>query len=112
VVIRVLNRNAKQVVKQQQEWKRLHRLLTENLKDGRNVEFDEFVWALECVRSRAFSGEAETTSFSERLKTIAFAGALAVAALTLHLADSEQVTSKTKGFLGTLPPTGLQTGVG
>uniref|UniRef100_A0A7S3EP57 SET domain-containing protein n=1 Tax=Rhodosorus marinus TaxID=101924 RepID=A0A7S3EP57_9RHOD len=81
----------KQVVNQQQEWKRLHRLLTENLKDERSVEFDEFVWALECVRSRAFSGEAEATPFGERLKTIAFAGALSVAALTLHLADSEQV---------------------
>lgn len=38
----------------------------------RDLTYDEFVWAVECVRSRAFSGPLELASFKERSRLFAF----------------------------------------
>mmetsp|Transcript_5977 Transcript_5977/g.18002 ORF Transcript_5977/g.18002 Transcript_5977/m.18002 type:complete len:458 (-) Transcript_5977:1345-2718(-) len=83
----------KQVKAQQKEWRQIYDRLQRNYTGSRPISFDEFVWALECVRSRAFSGEIETTPFKERLRTFAFAGVLSLMALTFNLADSEQVVN-------------------
>lgn len=44
----------------------------ENAKPRLNVTFEQFVWAVDCVRSRAFAGPLEAAPFRERLQLTAF----------------------------------------
>lgn len=77
-------------MRQRKVWTEIHRRFLDGHLGREPIGLDEFVWALECVRSRAFSGAIETTSIRERIKTFAFAGTLAVLAMVLKVADSEE----------------------
>ena len=54
------------------------------------VSYDEFVWALECVNSRAFSGIYEGSSAAERRSLFLFTGALTLVWPLLGLGSAEQ----------------------
>ncbi len=45
-----------QVQQQKQNWKQFHKELTSGLQPGQSVDLGEFLWALQAVRSRCFSG--------------------------------------------------------
>ena len=55
------------------------------------VTFDEFSWALHCVRSRAFSGAWEGSAWEERAIQAGFTAALATGALAVGMVEPAQV---------------------
>lgn len=54
-------------------------------KLARKMSYAQFVWAVECVRSRAFSGPLEVASFNERLRLFLFVAANTCVWPTLHV---------------------------
>lgn len=52
---------------------------------GRKLEYADFVWAIECIRSRAFSGPLEAAPFKERLRLLAFILSNTLAWPSLHV---------------------------
>lgn len=58
-----------------------------------SVSFNSFVWALECVNSRAFSGVYEGSEYAERKRILIFAAGLSVLLPTLQLSSWDQSTS-------------------
>lgn len=51
------------------------------------MSYDDFVWAVHSVRSRAFSGSMEVAPFKERLRLMLFVAANTVAWPLLHVLD-------------------------
>jgi hypothetical protein len=86
------------VAKQRNEWRAFY---DEWRADGggSGVLFEEFVWALECVNSRAFSGIYEGSTASERRALLLFTGLLTVAWPLLGLGSPEQ-TLLAAAFVG------------
>lgn len=41
------------------------------------ITYEEFIWAVQCIRSRAFSGELEVAPFKERFRLFTFVAAIA-----------------------------------
>ena len=58
-----------------------------------SIPFDRFVWALECVNSRAFSGVFEGSTAAERKSLVAFTAILSLAWPTLQLGTVDQSIS-------------------
>ena len=50
---------------------------------------EEFYWALECARSRAFSGPCESTPFRDRVRLAAFSAALALSSWSFGWLQSD-----------------------
>lgn len=46
------------------------------------LSLEDYIWAVQCVRSRSFSGDLETTPFGDRLRLFGFVAALAVIGAT------------------------------
>ena len=85
---------ADKVEKQRQEWAALHaKWMAVTSLSGRDVSLEEFVKALECVNSRAFSGTFEGSSASERRSLLAFTAVLTVAFPALDFGTWEQSLS-------------------
>ena len=74
---------------QRDEWREMHRSAVARDPGGRfaRLPYAEFEWALECVRSRAFSGPYEGSSFSQRRGLLLWVGALVAAYLGLGLGE-------------------------
>lgn len=51
------------------------------------MTYDDFVWAVECVRSRAFAGPQEVAPFKDRFQLVLFAALNTFAWPSLHLLD-------------------------
>lgn len=52
---------------------------------ARGMKYDDFVWAIECIRSRAFSGPLEVAPFKQRLRLFFFILTNTIAWPALHL---------------------------
>lgn len=71
--------------------RKLYRKLYNDINSGpanslaRSISYADFVWAVECVRSRAFSGPLEVAPFKQRLRLFLFIGANTFAWPTLHV---------------------------
>jgi hypothetical protein len=61
-----------------------------NSQEVKKTAFEDFVWAMECVNSRAFSGAYEGSSASERRSLLLFTGALTLFWPLLGFGTSEQ----------------------
>lgn len=81
------------VVDQRNQWKVLYDTWKQSSKGGIEVSYSEFVWALECINSRAFSGTYEGSSASERRSLFLFTGLLTLIWPVLHLGSPEQAIS-------------------
>jgi hypothetical protein len=81
------------VLQQQREWKAFYDEWKLQAKIGNTLSFEQFVWAMECVSSRAFSGVYEGSSAQERRAIIAFTGVLTGLWPVLHLSTFEQALS-------------------
>lgn len=64
-----------------------------NQLSPKSVSYERFVWALECVNSRAFSGVYEGSDFNDRKKLLLFASALGLLWPALDLGTLEQSIS-------------------
>lgn len=83
---------------QRKEWRELYqRWMSDNSEGGQSpkddVSLSEFIWALECINSRAFSGVYEGSSAKQRGLLLMFTGALSLAWPLLHLGTFEQSLS-------------------
>ena len=88
------------VAKQRWEWRAFYdQWLADSGGGGGSVSFDDFVWALECVNSRAFSGIYEGSSATERRALLLFTGLLTVVWPLLGLGTPEQ-TLAAAAFVG------------
>jgi hypothetical protein len=79
------------VHEQRKTYRRIYDALVADVTGKPWINYDEFVWAVECVRSRSFAGELEVASFKERSKLFVFVGALAAASAiygTVSAADA------------------------
>lgn len=76
------------VKKQQANWKKQYEDLCKALKSP--LSYDEFIWALENVCSRAFSGPYAGSSVDDKLKTAAFVAAAAVGVVFVQHVPLEQ----------------------
>lgn len=61
----------------------------------RNFTYSDFVWAVECVRSRAFSGPQEVAPFKERASLLLFVLANTLAWPALHILSFENAVNGT-----------------
>lgn len=52
---------------------------------ARKLKYDDFVWAVECIRSRAFSGPLEVAPFKERISLLLFIIGNTLAWPAIHL---------------------------
>jgi len=78
---------------QREEWRELYvRWIADGAagQASKDVSLSEFIWALECVNSRAFSGVYEGSSAAQRGSLMLFTGALSLAWPLLHLGTFEQ----------------------
>lgn len=80
----------KKIKNQRTEWKQVYDNFITPLDIDKRISFDEFVWALECVNSRTFSGSYEGSSGSERRSLFLFTGLLTLIWPILHLGTYEQ----------------------
>mmetsp|Transcript_31311 Transcript_31311/g.52361 ORF Transcript_31311/g.52361 Transcript_31311/m.52361 type:complete len:678 (+) Transcript_31311:58-2091(+) len=64
-----------------------------NIAASSMVTYDEFVWAMECMNSRAFSGTYEGSSAKERSALLLFTGVLTILWPLLDLGTYEQSIS-------------------
>lgn len=83
------------VQKQRANWLQFYQQWVDDSGDSTNklvaaVTFDDFVWALECVNSRAFSGVYEGSSAAERRSLFLFTGLLTLIWPLLELGSAEQ----------------------
>ena len=81
------------VKKQLEDWQKFYSNWSTHISGSdeiSQVTFDEFVWALECVNSRAFSGIYEGSSASERRGLYLFTGALTLLWPLAGLGTAEQ----------------------
>uniref|UniRef100_A0A7S1TGF7 SET domain-containing protein n=1 Tax=Compsopogon caeruleus TaxID=31354 RepID=A0A7S1TGF7_9RHOD len=83
------------VDRQRREILALHR----GLFKGSGVTLDQFTWAVECVRSRAFSGAVTPASFQERLPLILFLWTISGFSLFLQLFTLDQIANGTAAAL-------------
>ena len=85
---------AQKVQQQRRDWKLFY---DQWIKDsgGKSsvVSFEDFVWALECVNSRAFSGPYEGSTAAERKALLFFTGLLTVAWPLFGFGSPEQALS-------------------
>lgn len=87
------------IATQRKEWRELYlRWMSDDEGGGgqvvpKDVSLSEFIWALECVNSRAFSGVYEGSSAKQRGLLLMFTGALSLAWPLLHLGTFEQSLS-------------------
>lgn len=67
-------RMIKSVHDQRKQYRKLYNSINSNPANSlaRNITYADFVWAVECVRSRAFSGPLEVAPFKERLRLFLF----------------------------------------
>lgn len=67
-------RMTKAVHEQRRLYRKLYDAINSNADNAiaRKMKYSEFVWAVECIRSRAFSGPLEAAPFKERLKLFLF----------------------------------------
>ena len=74
---------------QRDEWRAMHAEAVARDPDGSfaRLPYAEFEWALECVRSRAFSGPYEGSSFAQRRGLLLWVAGLVAAYLGLGLGD-------------------------
>lgn len=84
---------ADKVEKQRREWAALHSKWMAAASTLPSVSFEEFVQALECVNSRAFSGAFEGSSASERRSLLTFTAVLTIAFPALNFGTWEQSLS-------------------
>lgn len=81
---------------QRKEWRELYQRWMSDDEGGqgpKDISLSEFIWALECVNSRAFSGVYEGSSAKQRGLLLMFTGALSLAWPLLHLGTFEQSLS-------------------
>ena len=80
------------IFEQRIDWKKLYeRWIQMSSSDiEQKVSFNNFVWALESVNSRAFSGEYEGSTSQERKSLLIFTGLLTVLWPILHLGTIDQ----------------------
>lgn len=64
-------RMSSQIDDQRRTYRNCFQRITNALPDV-EISYDEFVWAIDCVRSRAFAGPLEPAPFRERLKLTLF----------------------------------------
>jgi hypothetical protein len=86
------------VQKQRTDWLQFYQQWVEDSGGSANdlvatVSFDDFVWALECVNSRAFSGIYEGSSAAERRSLFLFTGLLTLIWPLIGLGSAEQSIS-------------------
>eukprot|EP01038_Epipyxis_sp_PR26KG_P012355 gene12355-16569_t len=73
------------------EWQSLSLSTVGNM--ALQIDYEKFVWAMECANSRAFSGTYEGSSSQERSSLLIFTGILSLAWPLLHLGTFEQSLS-------------------
>lgn len=81
-----------EAVKQQRSlYKKLFDGINSNSNNmlARDMKYSDFVWAVECVRSRAFSGPLEVAPFKERIRLFLFIAANTLAWPALHVLPLE-----------------------
>jgi hypothetical protein len=85
------------IIEQERKWRDLYARFTKQTFMERGIALEslgglfsehDFVWALDIVVTRAFSGPCETTPFGERWRQTCFAGALSLASWNTHLLDA------------------------
>lgn len=83
------------VAKQREEWLRFYNKWQTNVptKQVKSIKYDDFVWAMECINSRAFSGVYEGSSFAERRALILFTVFLAAVWPVAGFGSLEQSSS-------------------
>ncbi|BDA48434.1 probable actin-histidine N-methyltransferase [Coccomyxa sp. Obi] len=79
-----------EVAAQREGLKKLHAELAESTP-GTPISEQDLIWALQAVRSRAFSGPYAGPTWQSRLKTFGALGALAAASITVAHVPLEQV---------------------
>ena len=85
---------------QAEEWQTFYERWQDSTRSAERVDitpskisFDKFIWALECVNSRAFSGVYEGSEFAERQRLLIFAAGLGILWPTLQLSSWDQSIS-------------------
>ncbi|CAM9339552.1 unnamed protein product [Chrysoparadoxa australica] len=93
---------AENVAAQGRNWTSIHKALTSSSPDM-SVTYEEFVYALEVARSRAFSGPYEGRGPNERLAEVGFVFVLAAGYLAAGLGNVEQVANGLFAVLISIP---------
>jgi len=73
-----------------------------NAENGIALTYAEFVWAVQCVRSRAFSGPLEVAPFKERLQLFLFILANTLGLPLLHVLPWENALNGVLASLGSV----------
>lgn len=81
------------VTQQRTEWRAFYDSFLQQTKSGKQISYDRFIWAMENVNSRAFSGVFEGSSAKERSSLLIFTGFLTVVWPVLGLGSYEQALS-------------------
>lgn len=85
------------IIEQRNEWQssysKWQRSASSNIV--KTILFEEYIWALQCVNSRAFSGAFEGSTFQERKSLLFLTSLLAVVSPLLGLTSTEQAFSAT-----------------
>lgn len=84
--------------------KSYRKLYIDLISDTRNaitktMSYEDFVWAIDCVRSRSFSGELEPATFKERFRTVTFISLITIAWPSFHLLSWNQSINGKKTFI-------------
>lgn len=78
-------RMTKLVHDQRKSYKKWFDEINGNTENSMTLSYSEFIWAIECVRSRAFSGPLEVAPFEERLRLFLFISACTLGLPSAHL---------------------------
>ena len=85
------------ISEQSNEWQRIYELWQNSLSSKlvKSVSYEEFVWAHECIKSRAFSGSFEGSTFAQRKALMLFTFAMAFVSTLVGVVSFEQSLSAT-----------------
>lgn len=80
-------RMTKAVHEQRKMYRKLYDAINSNADNAiaRKIRYSDFIWAVECIRSRAFSGPLEVAPFKERLRLFLFIFTNTIAWPALHV---------------------------